>query len=335
MPRGARIDLPGLLQHVIVRGIEGRPIFEDDRDRASFRSRFCGLLSETGMRCYAWALLPNHLHLLLRPGRVSLATFMGRLLTGYAVTFNLRHERAGRLFQNRYKSIVCEEEPYFLELVRYIHLNPVRAGLVDDMEALAGYPWSGHAVLMGRVPMPEQDVDEVLLRFGRRAGEARRRYEEFVAAGISQGRRDELVGGGLRRRWALQGRSNVREAYDERVLGSGAFVEELWRHEELRDRLAPPLTLGDLIDRAAEAFGVDPDRVRRRSRDPAVSRARGVVCHVAVHELGLNGAEVGRALGMGQSGVSRAAARGRQLWLADQTLRARILGTKDPEAPGG
>ncbi len=330
MPRGARIDLPDLLQHVIVRGIERRPVFMDDRDRGAFRSRFRRLLSDTGMRCYAWALMPNHLHLLLRPRWVGLGTFMGRLLTGYAVTFNLRHGRTGKLFQNRYKSIVCEDEPYFLELVRYIHLNPVRAGLVADMDGLAGYPWSGHAVLMGRVAMPEQSVDDVLLRFGREVDRARRGYEEFVAAGISQGRRDELVGGGLRRRWALEGRSSVRESYDERVLGSGAFVEELWRHEELRDRLAPPLTLPDLIERAADAFGAEPDRVRRRTRDPAASRARAVVCYAAVRELGLSGADVGRALGMGHSGVSRAVARGRELWHADETLRTRILGTKPP-----
>ena len=325
MPRGARIDLPGLLQHVIVRGIEKRPIFMDERDRASFRSRLCQLLSETGMQCYAWALLPNHFHLLLRPRWTRLGTFMARLLTGYAVTFNLRHKRSGRLYQNRYKSIVCEDEPYFLELVRYIHLNPLRAGLVEGMEDLAGYPWSGHAVIMGRLPMPQQGVDEVLIRFGRTPEEARVRYEEFVAAGVSQGRRDDLVGGGLRRRWALQGRSNVRESYDERVLGSGAFVEELWSQDDLRDRLHPPVGLAELIERVAAVFGVLPERLASRSRDPAVSQARAVVCYAAVHELGISGSEVGRALGMGQSGVSRAAARGRELWQADQTLRARIL----------
>jgi REP element-mobilizing transposase RayT len=101
------------------------------------------------MECLAWAIMTNHAHLLLRPQRTKLALFMRRLLTGYAVSFNLRHHRSGHLFQNRYKSIVCEEEPYLLELVRYIHLNPVRAGLVEGMHELDRYEWSGHSVLIG------------------------------------------------------------------------------------------------------------------------------------------------------------------------------------------
>lgn len=121
MLRHARIDIPGLLQHVIVRGIEKCPIFLDDQDRENFLSRLRVLLSESGTDCYAWALLVNHFHLLLQPKQRTLAEIMRRLLTGYAVAFNLRHHRAGHLFQNRYKSIVCDKDPYFLELMRYIH----------------------------------------------------------------------------------------------------------------------------------------------------------------------------------------------------------------------
>ncbi|HOP40769.1 MAG TPA: transposase, partial [Geobacteraceae bacterium] len=134
MPRNARIDIPGLLQHVIVRGIEKRPVFVDDHDREEFLSRLSLLLKETSTDCFAWALLDSHFHLLLQPRIVKLAHFMRRLLTGYAVVFNLRHERAGHLFQNRYKSIVCDSDAYLLELVRYIHLNPVRAGIVAKLE---------------------------------------------------------------------------------------------------------------------------------------------------------------------------------------------------------
>ncbi len=112
MPRVARLDVTGVLQHVIVRGIEKRSIFLDDEDRQSFLIRFSDLLVETETDCLAWALIPNHTHLLLRPKLVKLASLMRRLLTGYAVTFNLRHHRSGHLFQNRYKSIVCQEDPY-------------------------------------------------------------------------------------------------------------------------------------------------------------------------------------------------------------------------------
>jgi len=109
MPRAARIDIPNILQHVIVRGIEKRDIFLDDSDRAAFVQRFSALLQETGTQCLAWALMSNHFHLLMRPTREKLSSFMRRLLTGYAVNFNHRYKRSGHLFQNRYKSIICDE----------------------------------------------------------------------------------------------------------------------------------------------------------------------------------------------------------------------------------
>jgi REP element-mobilizing transposase RayT len=113
MPRAARLDAPGVLHHVIVRGIERRAIFRDTRDREDFLGRLSRLLPATGIACYAWALLPNHTHMLLRTAEASIATLMRRRLTGYAVAFNRRHKRIGHLFQNRYKSIVCQEEEYF------------------------------------------------------------------------------------------------------------------------------------------------------------------------------------------------------------------------------
>ena len=134
MPRQARIDAPGAVQHIIIRGIERRPIFADDTDRDRFTDRLGLELARSSTRCYAWALMPNHGHLLLRTGKISLSTVMRRLLTSYAVTFNRRHKRHGHLFRNRYKSILCQEDPYMLELVRYIHLNPLRAGLVESIE---------------------------------------------------------------------------------------------------------------------------------------------------------------------------------------------------------
>ena len=112
------------------------------------------ILDETQTQCYAWTLIPNHFHLLLRIGQTPLSTVMRRLMTGYAVTFNIRHRRSGHLFQNRYKSVVCEEDPYLLELIRYIHLNPLRAKLVEDLKALDKYPWTGHSVLLGKRKNP-------------------------------------------------------------------------------------------------------------------------------------------------------------------------------------
>ena len=134
MPRQARIDAPGALQHIIVRGIESKRIFFDDQDCDNFVDRLGAVLPESSARCYAWVLIPNHFHLLLRSGNVSISTVMRRLLTGYAVSFNRRHRRYGHLFQNRYKSFLCEEDLYLKELVRYIHLNPLRARIVKQLK---------------------------------------------------------------------------------------------------------------------------------------------------------------------------------------------------------
>ena len=149
MPRSARLDAPGVLHHVMGRGIERRNIFLDDRDREDFVRRLKELAKEGSIEIYAWSLLRNHFHLLCKTKKRPLASSMRKLLTGYAVNFNLRHRRHGHIFQNRYKSIVCQEEAYLAELVRYLHLNLVRAGVCKGLEELNECPWSGHAALMG------------------------------------------------------------------------------------------------------------------------------------------------------------------------------------------
>jgi REP element-mobilizing transposase RayT len=124
----------------MIRGIEGRKIFRNNRDRKDFIERLAKLCPEMEISCYAWAFMPNHAHFLFRTGQEPLSKFMRRLLTGYVIGFNRRHKRRGRLFQNRYKSIICQEETYLMELVRYIHLNPIRAGIVFGLRANWVYP---------------------------------------------------------------------------------------------------------------------------------------------------------------------------------------------------
>ena len=230
--------------HVMARGIERRKIFWDDKHRASFLERLAVILEETQTQCYAWVLIPNHFHLLLRTGPTSLSTVMRRLMTGHAVTFNIRHRRSGHLFQNRYKSVICEEDAYLLELIRYIHLNPLRAGLVNELKELDRYPWTGHSAVLGRrknpllpelpdkpvKPLAEKSVEDVLRHFGKNLKEARRRYRQFVEKGIKHGRREDLQGGGLIRssggdKAGLLGlKKKDREKADQRILGSGDFA---------------------------------------------------------------------------------------------------------------
>ena len=184
MPRQARLDGPGTLHHVIIRGIEKRRIIDNQEDGEDFVSRMGQIALDTGTVIYAWSLMTNHAHILLRSGRSGLSKYMRRLLTGYAIAYNRRHFRHGHLFQNRYKSIVCEEDFYFRDLVRYIHLNPLRAKVVEDMFELEKYPWCGHGVLMGRLKNEWQNRDYVLAWFGRKEGEAKKAYRKYVQEGI-------------------------------------------------------------------------------------------------------------------------------------------------------
>lgn len=315
----------------MARGIEKSIVFRTDDDREDFIRRIAEQAESTGLEVLAWAVLPNHLHLLVRTGQRPLGSVMRRLLTGYAGTFNRRHKRHGHLFQNRYKSIVVEEEPYLMELVRYIHLNPIRAGLVDDLKALDRYPWCGHSAVMGRIPRPWQAVNVVLGQFARTLREARRRYRNFVAEGARQGRRPDLQGGGLRRStgggWeALADLRRGREswAFDERVLGGGEFVERIL--QELASRARSPKgrmqSIPNLAESLASAFGLHPTEILTGSRRRTAAHARAALSTVAVRYLGLPASRVAGVLGVTGMAVTRGADRG------ERYLRERKL---DPE----
>jgi REP element-mobilizing transposase RayT len=314
------------LQHVIVRGIEKRKIFINDRDREFFVNRLTALLKETEVRCYAWALIPNHFHLLLMPTRTTLASFMRRLLTGYAVHFNRQHNRTGHLFQNRYKSIVCEEETYLLELVRYIHLNPLRAALVSDLAGLDKYLWSGHAALMGTRQLDVQEQKEILSRFGNNIERAQSNYRQFISDGVPAGPRDDLLGGGLKRSRTQSSKAEEWGNFDERILGSGEFVDSLQQRERLRDRISTPMSLPELISRAAVALNLPEDAIRRPGKAKPVSEARGIIVYLAIRELGYKGIEVGKELHLTSSGVSIAHRRGELLIQEKLEFKGKLLG---------
>jgi putative transposase len=310
MPRTARLDIPDLLQHVIVRGIERRDIFWDDDDRRDFVQRLQRLLEQTGVDCLAWSLMSNHFHLLLRPRMTTLAKFMRRLLTGYAVSFNLRHKRTGHLFQNRYKSLVCDEDSYLLELVRYIHLNPLRVGIVSDLGGLDRFPWSGHSVMMGKSSLPGQNTEEVLRYFGSRVAEARRRYRSFIEDGVAMGTREDLVGSG---RSSLKEPAAISKAVvDSRILGDTDFVERLREHDGLEKRIPAQEPIQHIISRVAKQFSVSPQAISSKSRMARILDARTTVCHAAF-EAGHSGAEIARHLEMTRSGVFAAMKRGKDV----------------------
>ena len=315
MPRGPRLDAQGTLHHVMIRGIEQGSIIRDDTDRKAFVDRMGMLAKGSGTSIYAFALMTNHAHILLKSGTNGLPTYMRRLLSGYAQFFNRRHKRVGHLFQNRYKSIICEEEAYFDKLVAYIHLNPMRAGLVESLAQLAMYPWSGHAVLMNKVSYEWIDRDYVLQFFGRTAISARMAYLEFLEEEMGIDRKEELSGGGLIRSqggWSkvLSMRKSGEKALgDERILGGDDFVREVLNEAEGRTDIVHPEherleQFAKAIEEACEVAGVTITLLRSGSKIGVLPSLRRELAKTAVNEYGISLAETARQLGVTTNAVS-------------------------------
>jgi hypothetical protein len=252
--------------------------------------------------------MTNHAHILLRSSAGGLSSFMRKLLSGYAGYYNRRHIRHGHLFQNRYKSIVVEEDSYFKELVRYIHLNPLRAKMVESLSKLDDYPWCGHSGIMGHSAYEWHDAFFVLNWFGKQKRKARTAYRDFVEKGIVLGRQPNLVGGGLVR--SAGGWSEVKtlrrigeeEKGDERILGTGNFVSQVLIEAELvkKYRLANldrEKAAFEIMEYSCKENGISIEALKGGSRVRQISMVR--------HELGLSFAEVARLLGVSTSGVAR------------------------------
>ena len=337
MPRHARIDIPGALHHIICRGIERGDIFLDDQDRNDFLSRLVEITTITSTRCFAWALIPNHFHLLLETGLIPISLLMQKLLTGYATAFNLRHRHHGHLFQNRYKSILCQEETYLLELVRYIHLNPLRAGIVASMEELRDYRYCGHSCLLGR----HKELDSwmpkgrILSRFGASLRESRVAYDAFVLDGISKGHRPDLTGGGLlRSAGGWRELHSAREAgvflnSDERILGDSDFVDSALQaaEEDLETKSwyrREEVDLEKLISIVANVLGITTVEVCAAGKHPIQVQARSLLCYWAVREIGLTGISMAKFLRVSQPAVTQAVERGERL-VAERGLQLKDL----------
>lgn len=183
MPRGPRFDVPGIVYHVICRGVERKEIFKSSKDYRFMLGKLATIAHEEQVKVYAFCLMPNHVHLMVKP-TIKLSTFMRRLLTSYALYFNKQYKRSGHLFQNRYASFSVQHGVYFLELIRYIHLNPLRAGIVLNLENLSLWPYSGHATLMGTVKNPFFEAGETLALFADSEDKARTLLAKFMAEAL-------------------------------------------------------------------------------------------------------------------------------------------------------
>jgi REP element-mobilizing transposase RayT len=254
MARKPRIHLSGGLYHVIFRGNGGQIVFLSDDDRY----RFYLLLQEGthrfGYRVHAFCLMTNHIHIALQVGDIPLSRAMQNLSFRYTRWINWRNKRTGHLFQGRYKAVLVDGDSCLLELVRYIHLNPVRAGMVTNP---AEYPWSGHRAYLGQEMFPLLTTDWVLEQFGKSAVETRSAYETFVLDGLVEQHRPEFHGAGV----------------DSRLLGDDNFIDKC-----LSDSGGMPLyvTAQQIIDKVCLDYHIDPSILKAKSQQRITSEARAV-----------------------------------------------------------
>jgi putative transposase len=219
---------------------------------------------------------------------------------------------------------LCQEDPYLKELVRYIHLNPLRAKLVADYKSLNEFRYAGHRGLMGKCPQQWQNTEYILNQFGLKVSAALRLYSKFVEKGIGEGQRPELVGGGLIRSlggWvaakaARGGQDRING--DERILGGGDFVEEVLGscRQQLEKRyqyLARGYDFDWLAGKVADLLGLEPEVVTRHGRYPDTVQARSALCYWAARDLGISTLEPAKRLGVSQPTASQSVKRGEKI----------------------
>ncbi len=315
MPRQARIDYSGALHHVYGRGMERRFIFKTEQEKLQFYNRIKEILLKSDMRMYAWCIMSNHFHFILQTGSKPLANFMRPLLTGYAIFYNKIHKRVGHVFQNRYKSIVCDKDEYLLPLIRYVHLNPVKAKVVDWSD-LKRYRWTGHKELVEKQKEGIINEEDVLSYFDQKRSLAIKGYGEYLREGIELN--EDYMGGGLMRSVgekfeAQKLKKDDRQCYDERVLGDGEFVENVLRQVGEEDEFKGVFRdENELLEKIGKYYSVSKDEILNK-RDQSVREARKVFVYLANKYLGESASDVGKILKMKQSATSTARQKGQEI----------------------
>jgi len=280
MPRPPRLEYPGALYHVIARGNRQQPIFHENRDYLKFLTSLAENVQRRHFHLYAYVLMTNHFHLLLEQEQVPLSRFMQVLLTSYAQWHNQRYRHVGHLFQGRYRSLVCDKESYLLELTRYIHLNPVRAKMVNSPEE---YPWSSYLVYLGKRSEPYVESEAVLQLLAETDAAARRAYEAFVFDALGQSSKPELYA-----------------ATEQQLLGDERFVENSKKTHQhtLEVETVPTVkpSISKVLETVSSHTGIPVAILAGRTEGEAVKRAREIVAGIARDYLGLSLAEVASSL---------------------------------------
>ena len=334
MPRQARIDIPGVLQYVTAQAVKSQKIYYSDDDKKDFVIRLQNILNETQTKCYAWTLMPDHFQLLIRPESTALKKIMRRLMTGYAVSFNLRHHRKGQIFKDRYQSIVCEDEPYLLELIRYIHLTPIRDGIAKNINELGNYQWSGFAFHAGINDYPFQlgsndfeecgicnkSANEVLDLFSNDLKAARKKYIEYLNGGTCK---KNILKDFKTLKNKLKDKPDKSKKTDTRVLGQSNFIEEVLKQDNLlkNKKIEKHYPIDEVISKVTSYYEVEIDDMLKGSQKSMVSKARCVICYIQIEKMQRPGSIVGKMMKIKGFSALRCAERGRKILDDDLRLK--------------
>lgn len=305
MGRRPRLHYPGALYHVISRGNRREKIFRSRADFQQFQSLLREIRGQHGFTLYAYVLMPNHFHLLIEVAEKPLSKVMQSLLYRYTRHYNQRYHQVGHLFQGRYKAIVCDKESYLLELVRYLHLNPVRARLVRDP---SDYPWSSHRAYLGDRDGVGIAVEEILSYWSKRKKQAVAAYEQFALDRIEQGHREDYY--------------RVKE---QRYLGDEEFVEKVERRVERVEQMFPiRMTVEEIVDRIGREYGKTAREILGRGRGRTEAELRAIVCYVGREIGGLKLTQAAKVFARDISALSMVVKKLEKRMLKDKALRRRV-----------
>lgn len=256
MPRKPRVHHPAALYHVIMRGNARQDLFFDDKDRYRFYLLLQEGVERYGHRIHAFCLMTNHVHLAVQVGEIPLSRIMQNLGFRYTRWINWRMNRSGHLFQGRFKAILVDADAYQLELTRYLHVNPLRADMVQSPE---DYPWSSYRGYLGLETIPWLTTDWVLSQFSSEANKARREYRKFVDSGKEDGHRKEFHDG-----------TNS----DNRILGDDTFIDKMLVNGETRSKRQA--SVEQIVENVSRKYAIKGKDLATPGKYRKLSEARGM-----------------------------------------------------------
>lgn len=295
MARKPRIEFEGAFYHVITRGNQRQRVFKDRDDYERYLKILGNYKIQYDYVLYAYVLMSNHIHLLIETKEKPLSKILQGINQSYTIYFNKRYGMVGHLFQGRYKAILCEKDAYLLSLVKYIHLNPIRAKVVKSFEE---YPWSSHRCYVGGVRNERiVDTEQVLKMFSEDRGRARRLYRDYMGEGEGVKRED------------------VYSTVSQRVLGGEQFVKEVLMktgRAEVWGKKRHEYTLSEIGGVVEGVYGITLRQLREKSKDEGIGSGRKVMSLVA-REYGYKGQEIAEYLRKDPAVITRYLKEGKRL----------------------